>query len=71
MGILTSEFGRTFIFGITVAVTLGVAVPIVAAGLSLGSPVQVWDELKKGNQAVGIVMAGLAIAFAVIIGFFV
>lgn len=74
MDLINNEFVRTLIFGVVVAVTLGVAVWIFGLALAvLGNNAtrDVWKELKQRNWPVAVVLSSLVLAFAFILGFFI
>lgn len=56
----------TFGWGLTGAITMAVALPILLWVFDRFTPINEWEEIKKGNIGVAIIIAGLIIAFAVV-----
>lgn len=66
---LLSQYLVTFGWGITGAVTMAVALPLLLTVFSKFTPFDEWEEIKKGNLGVSIIVAALIIAFAIVMGF--
>lgn len=63
-----NEYLRTFGWGITGAITMAVALPILLKVFEWFSPINEWEEIKKGNLGVALVIAALIIGFAIVMG---
>lgn len=62
------EYLVTLGWGITGAVTMAIALPILLKTFAWFTPIDEWEELKKGNLGVAIVLAALILSFAVVMG---
>lgn len=71
MDIFSNEFARTFIFGVVVAITLGVSVWIFMFILGEGKTAKVWKELKERNWPVAAVLTALVASLALIVTAFI
>ena len=63
------EYLQTFFWGLTGALTMAVALPILLWVFDKFTPINEWEEVKKGNMAVGIIIAALIVGFAIVMGF--
>ena len=63
------EYLRVFGWGITGAVTMAVALPILLKVFDWFTPVNEWEEVRNGNMSVAIIIAALIIGFAIVMGF--
>lgn len=54
-------------YGLAGSLTMAVALGILVKVWSWITPVDDWEELKKGNIAVAIVVAAVILAFAIVI----
>lgn len=62
------EYLITFYWGITGAITMGVSLAILLGVFTILTPkLKEWEELKKGNVAVGIVVGSVLIAAGIVI----
>lgn len=66
---MIEEYIKTFFWGLTGALTMAVALPILLWVFDKFTPIDEWAEIKKGNIAVGIIVAALIIGFAIVMGF--
>ena len=48
---------------------MAVALPILLWVFDKFTPINEWEEVKKGNMAVGIIIAALIVGFAIVMGF--
>ena len=55
-----------FAYGISGALILGCALAVLIKLWNWITPINEWEELKKGNLAVAILMAAVVIAFAIV-----
>ena len=65
---MIEEYIKTFFWGLTGAITMAVALPILLTVFNKFTPIDEWAEIKKGNMAVGIIIAALIIGFAIVMG---
>lgn len=65
---LLIQYAITFGWGITGAITMAIALPILLFVFSKFTPLNDWEEIKKGNIGVAIILAALIIAFAIVMG---
>jgi uncharacterized membrane protein YjfL (UPF0719 family) len=66
---MLSEYIKTFFWGLTGAITMAVALPILLKVFDWFTPIDEWAEIKKGNMAVGVIIAALILGFAIVMGF--
>jgi uncharacterized membrane protein YjfL (UPF0719 family) len=58
----------TFGWAITGAISMGISLSILIKIFSWISPINEWDEIKKGNLSAAIVMASVILGGALVIG---
>lgn len=63
---ILKQYLITFGWGLTGAITMAVALPILLWVFAKFTPIDEWGEIKKGNIGVAIIIAGLIIAFAIV-----
>ena len=63
------EYLQTFFWGLNGVLTMAVALPILLWVFDKFTPINEWEEVKKGNMAVGIIIAALIVGFAIVMGF--
>jgi uncharacterized membrane protein YjfL (UPF0719 family) len=68
MDILT-QYLITVGWAITGAISMAISLGILLKIFSALTPIDEWEELKKGNMAVGITMASIIIGTALVIAF--
>lgn len=68
MEILLTQYLITFGWAITGAISMAVSLGILTKIFDIISPINEWEELKKGNLAVAIVFASVVIGTAFVIG---
>ncbi len=61
------EYLITFGWAITGAFSMAVALGIGLKVYSLLTPIDEWEEIKKGNMGVAIIMAAVVLAFALVV----
>lgn len=66
---LLNEYLVTFGWGITGAVTMAVALPLLLWLFDKFSPINEWEEVKKGNLGVSIIISAIIVGFAIVMGF--
>ena len=65
------DYLKTFGWGVVGAVTMAVSLWILLKVFTWLTPVDEWEELRKGNLGIAIVMAAVIIGFAIVVGFMV
>jgi len=65
------DYLKTFGWGIVGAITMAVSLWILLRIFTWLTPVDEWEELKKGNLGIAILMAAVVIGFAIVIAFMV
>jgi uncharacterized membrane protein YjfL (UPF0719 family) len=56
-----------FGYGIAAAITMSLALGVLTKVWDWLTPVDEWEELKKGNIAIAIVLAAVIIGFAIVV----
>ena len=64
---LLVEYLKTFGWGLVGAITMAVSLWILLQVFTWLTPVDEWEELKKGNLGIAIVVAAVIIAFAIVV----
>ncbi len=62
------NFGYMLGYGVVAALIMSVALAILIKVWNWLTPIDEWEELKKGNIAVAIVLASVVIGFAIVVG---
>jgi uncharacterized membrane protein YjfL (UPF0719 family) len=62
------DYLKTFGWGVVGAVTMAVSLWILLKVFTWLTPVDEWEELRKGNLGIAIVLAAVIIGFAVVVG---
>ncbi len=65
------DYLKTFGWGIVGAITMAVSLWILLRVFTWLTPLDEWEELKKGNLGIAILMAAVVIGFAIVIAFMV
>ncbi|EKD33216.1 MAG: hypothetical protein ACD_76C00068G0013 [uncultured bacterium] len=65
---ILKQYLITFGWAITGAISMAVSLGIMLKILSWITPIDEWEELKKGNMAVGIFLMAVVIGTAFVIG---
>jgi uncharacterized membrane protein YjfL (UPF0719 family) len=55
-------------YGIAAALVMSIALGILTKAWDWITPVDEWEEIRKGNIPVAIVLAAVIIAFAIVVG---
>ena len=55
-------------YGVVAAIIMSLALGLCVKVWNWLTPVDEWEELKKGNVAVAIVLAAVIIGFAIVVG---
>ena len=64
---LLFDYLKTFGWGVIGAITMAVSLWILLRVFTWLTPVDKWEELKKGNLGIAIVMAAVIIGFAIVV----
>ena len=67
MPVLLIDYLTAFGWGVTGAVTMAVSLWILLKVFTWFTPVDEWEELKKGNLGIAIVMAAVIVGFAIVV----
>lgn len=65
---MIEEYIKTFFWGLTGAITMAVALPLLLFVFDKFTPVDEWAEVKKGNIAVAVILGALILGFAIVMG---
>lgn len=65
---ILTQYLITFGWALTGAISMAVALGILVKLFSAITPIDEWEELKKGNMAVAVVMAAVIFGGALVIG---
>lgn len=63
---ILKQYLISFGWGMTGAITMAVALPILLLVFDKFTPIDEWGEIKKGNIGVSIIIASLIIGFAIV-----
>ncbi len=66
---ILEQYLITFGWALTGAISMAIALGILVKMFSKITPINEWEELKKGNLGVAIIMASVIIGAALVIGF--
>lgn len=64
---LLLDYLKTFGWGVIGAITMAVSLWILLRVFTWLTPVDEWEELKKGNLGIAIVMAAVIVGFAIVV----
>ena len=67
MPVLLIDYLKAFGWGVTGAVTMAVSLWILLQVFTWLTPVDEWEELKKGNLGIAVVMAAVIVGFAIVV----
>lgn len=65
---ILKQYLITFGWALTGAVSMAVALSILVKVFSSLTPIDEWEEIKKGNTGVAIIIAAIIIGTALVIG---
>lgn len=68
MAYILEQYLITFGWAITGAVSMAIALGILIKVFSWITPIDEWEEIKKGNLGVAIIIAAVIIGTALVIG---
>lgn len=66
---LLQQYLITFGWAITGAVSMAIALGLLVKIFSWITPINEWEEIKKGNIGVAIIMTAVIIGTALVVGF--
>jgi len=66
--IIFKEYLFTFGWSLVGALSMAIALAIMMKVFNWLTPVDEWDEIKKGNMAVAIIIASVVIGAAIVVG---
>lgn len=65
---IITQYLITFGWALTGAVSMAVALSILVKIFSWITPINEWEEIKKGNMGVAVIIASIIIGTALVIG---
>jgi len=68
---MLQQYLITFGWAITGAISMAIALSILVVIFSRITPINEWEEIKKGNISVAIILAAVIIGTALVIGLIV
>jgi uncharacterized membrane protein YjfL (UPF0719 family) len=68
MALLLLDYLKAFGWGLVGAITMAISLWLLLRVFTWLTPVDEWDELKKGNVGIAIVMAAVIVGFAIVVG---
>jgi len=66
---ILQQYLITFGWAITGAISMAIALGILVKIFSWITPINEWEEIKKGNIAVAIILTAVIIGTALVVGF--
>lgn len=66
---ILQQYLITFGWAITGAISMAIALGLLVKIFSKITPINEWEEIKKGNIGVAIIMAAVIIGTALVVGF--
>ena len=64
---VVNNFGYMLGYGFVAAIIMSLALALLVKVWNWITPVDEWEELKKGNIAVAIVLAAVVLGFAIVV----
>jgi uncharacterized membrane protein YjfL (UPF0719 family) len=68
MALLLVDYLKAFGWGLVGAITMAISLWILLRVFTWLTPVDEWEELRKGNVGIAIVMAAVIVGFAIVVG---
>jgi uncharacterized membrane protein YjfL (UPF0719 family) len=65
---ILNQYLITFGWALTGAISMAIALSILVKVFSWITPIDEWEEIKKGNMGVAIIIASIIIGTALVIG---
>jgi uncharacterized membrane protein YjfL (UPF0719 family) len=67
MTLLIIDYIKAFGWGIVGAITMAVSLWLLLKVFTCLTPVDEWEELRKGNLGIAIIMGAVVIGFAIVV----
>ncbi len=61
------EMALTILWALSGSIAMGISLGILIKFFDAMTPVNEWEEIRKGNTAMGIILGAVVIAFAIVI----
>ncbi|MCK9368866.1 DUF350 domain-containing protein [Candidatus Dojkabacteria bacterium] len=68
---ILKEYLITLGWAVTGTIAMSLAIPVLIFIFDKFTPIDEWEEVKKGNIGVAIIISSLIIGFAIVIGLIV
>ena len=68
MALLIVDYLKAFGWGLVGAITMAISLWILLKVFTWLTPIDEWEELRKGNLGIAIIMAAVIIGFAIVVG---
>jgi uncharacterized membrane protein YjfL (UPF0719 family) len=68
MALLIVDYFKAFGWGLVGAITMAVSLWLLLKVFTWLTPIDEWEELRKGNLGIAIIMAAVIIGFAIVVG---
>ena len=68
MALLFVDYLRTFGWGLVGAITMAVSLWLLLKVFTWLTPIDEWEELRKGNLGIAIILSAVIIGFAIVVG---
>ena len=66
--LLIVDYMKAFGWGLVGAITMAVSFWLLLKVFTWLTPIDEWEELRKGNLGIAIIMAAVIIGFAIVVG---
>ena len=67
MALLIVDYMKAFGWGLVGAITMAVSLWLLLKVFTWLTPIDEWEELRKGNLGIAIIMAAVIIGFAIVV----
>ena len=68
MALLIVDYLKAFGWGLVGAMTMAISLGILLKVFTWLTPIDEWEELRKGNLGIAIILAAVIIGFAIVVG---
>jgi uncharacterized membrane protein YjfL (UPF0719 family) len=68
MAVLIVDYLKAFGWGVVGAMTMAVSLWLLLKVFTWLTPIDEWEELRKGNLGIAIIMAAVIVGFAIVVG---
>ena len=68
MALLIVDYMKAFGWGLVGAITMAISLWILLKVFTWLTPIDEWEEMRKGTLGVAIVLAAVIIGFAIVVG---